>query len=367
MKIVYTFQQFSYKGGIERIFCDKANALAAAGHEVHLVYSLAEDAPPAYATDPRVRTHNLGVVLRSGSRAGLPFNWLRYRINLNRAMQRTLRRIGPDIVVITPIMALKGCFSKRWKVVMESHLNRADTMKASAFVRARIRRAERRADAIVALTAEDAAAWARTGKTLQIANFTDIRPAERPAAAAHSVCAVGRLHEQKQFDLLVDAWAETVRRHPGWRLDIYGYGDEREALQRHISELGLTDSVCLRGAADDMAAVYASHDFLALSSRREGFGLVLIEAMACGCPCVAVDCPAGPREIISDGRDGLLVPYRGLAREQQVRNLAGAMCRMIESPEMRARMGREARLSSLRYDKRAIMDQWEKLFEELAG
>ena len=119
---------------------------------------------------------------------------------------------------------------------------------------------------------------------------------------------MGRFKYQKGFDMLVDAFAGVAERHPDWRLRIVGHGHLREPLQERIDALGLGDSVELAGPTDDVPGEMARASIYALSSRFEGFPLVLIEAMSKGMAIAAFDCPTGPAEIIDDHRNGLLVP-----------------------------------------------------------
>ncbi|MBP3590398.1 MAG: glycosyltransferase, partial [Muribaculaceae bacterium] len=177
--------------------------------------------------------------------------------------------------------------------------------------------------------------------------------------------AVGRLDEQKGFDILIKAWESVARIHPDWKLDIYGTGRDKEMLQDMIDKSGLTDKVTLCGVSDDMPKVYASGSIFVLSSRFEGFGLVLLEAMTCGVPCVSFDCPEGPSEIITDGRDGILVPFRGLSDSQRAEVLAENICRMIENRDMRLRMSEKAIAKAATFSRDVIIDRWIELFNDI--
>lgn len=141
--------------------------------------------------------------------------------------------------------------------------------------------------------------------------------------SAKVVVAIGRLREQKGFDLLIPAFSHVVAVRPDWTLRIYGEGSERQALQQLIRDCGLQDHVVLAGWSTSIGEELGQASLFALSSRSEGFPMVLLEAMSKGLPVVSYDCPYGPREIISHGRDGLLVPA------QDVAGLAAALLELI--------------------------------------
>lgn len=373
MKIVYTYRDFSHRGGLERILCQKASALADAGHEVHIVCSFNDSQRPmVYNVSPGVRIHNLRVELNHcGSIWSLPFHWAKYRMAMHRALRRVYAEIGADISIFTPIWIHPLMYRSGRRTILESHVSSTNrTAPDTRYQRRMLREtheAERRVDAIVALTREDAAGWNGRKPALVIPNFTDIQPWPRQSDGSIRACAVGRLHEQKDFGLLIDAWAIVAPRFPHAALDIYGEGGERAQLQQQIDSLGLTECITLKGNSFEMHRVYAAHDFLVMSSRREGMPLVLIEAMRCGCPCVSVDCPSGPADIITDGEDGLLVPYRGLPRDTQARNLAEAICRLLSDPAMLASFSERAQQNVMRFDKAEIIAQWEALFKQLSA
>jgi glycosyltransferase involved in cell wall biosynthesis len=119
--------------------------------------------------------------------------------------------------------------------------------------------------------------------------------------------SVGKLTYQKGFDLLIRAFAQVTDRHPEWTLTILGEGNMREELESLCTQLNLDDLVSMPGAVKNVDAHLRRADIFALTSRYEGFPIALGEAMACGVPVIATDCLSGPREMIHDGTDGMLV------------------------------------------------------------
>jgi len=361
MRIAYICQSLDKKGGQERILIEKASALASMGHDVCMIVNNTPGCAPAYPLDGRVKFVDISLPIPRGILPRLLF-----KIRQDLRIWRALRRFRPDIRVAVPTWLALPILYGPGKLVLESHASRNMMFHAEsrkAYKEWKVRRGERLADTVVSLTQEDAAGWLRAKRVEVIGNFSDIK--SEYSGERQGGLAVGRLHPHKDFALLVDAWRCVADRYPQATLDIYGEGELRGELEERISCLGLDGKVVLRGNSDDMAEVYSRHEFLVMSSVAEGMPLVLIEAMQCGCPCVCLDFSSGPREIIRDGVDGVLVKSRSMSREEKVEALGDAICSMLESPGASREMGERARENASRFEKGKIMLRWEKFFGEL--
>ena len=172
--------------------------------------------------------------------------------------------------------------------------------------------------------------------------------------------AAGRFVRQKGFDLLIEAFRAVNAAHPDWRLKICGHGEMKPQLRQAIAEHGLEGAVELAGPSDDLPGEMERASIYALSSRFEGFPLVLLEAMGKGMAVVAFDCPTGPRDVVRDHENGILVPPR------DVPGLAAGLLEMVEDGELRRRCGAAATETARDYTIEAVGRRWEALFEDLA-
>ena len=343
MRIVYVIEKMSGIGGMERIITDKMNYLVRhTNHEVVMLLLWHDELPVAYPLDERVKIVRMDV----------PYL---HKIKALFSFRKTIRKINPDITIYTWVMgAFLAAFSGwKGKCIYEAHRARP-TMKHQWIMSLM----ERKVDAVVTLTQQDAKEYPHAKFVTLIPNFTSLH-VEKPSDCSSKHCvSIGRLIEVKDFSRLLDIWKSVVEKHLDWHLDIVGEGPEREALQQKIERLGLSSNVTLHKATSDVLPFYLNSSIYLMTSRFEGLGIVLIEALTCGLPIVSLDCDYGPRHIIENDVTGKLIHYN------DDEAMVNAICELIENQEKRQEMGRAALQASISYQPKSIMEKWMKLIEQ---
>jgi glycosyltransferase involved in cell wall biosynthesis len=230
-------------------------------------------------------------------------------------------------------------------------------------LRAQIRSVYPKLDLVTTLTEGDAEAYrAHLGPGTRVECMPNGVPdlgGRRAPLENKVVVAAGRMGPQKGFDRLLPVWAKVVREHPDWELRIWGGGQGIGKLRRQAEELGIADSARVMGFTRKLDEEFASSSLYVMSSRKEGFPMVLLEAMGVGLPVVSYDCPTGPRDIIREGVDGHVVP------DGDGDALAAAMSELMGDAERRRAFGAAAVEGAARYDLAAIVARWERLLAEL--
>jgi len=216
-------------------------------------------------------------------------------------------------------------------------------------------------DAVVVLTERDRRRWQQSAPDCSVHAIPNPLPFHFPAQASsldsQTVLAVGRLVPAKGFDILISAWSEVARKFPKWKLTIIGDGEERTALEEQIYTHELGDSVSLPGTTSRVEEHYRSASVFCLSSRYEGFALVLVEAMSFGLPIVSTNCDTGPKELIDPNVNGLLVPTGSPTA------LATTLTTLLENETLRHDLGTRARQDARRFDCSEIVARWRTLVD----
>lgn len=376
MKIAYITPSLYIAGGVERVLTTKVNYFAdELGYDVTIILTDGLGREPYFPLSSKVKVINLNIGFEamwqmSFIQKGLFF--LRKQRQYKKALRQTLMNIRPDITISTGRREVDFLCNipDGSRKICEIHVNRSHYRNfegsnsnpiKEVFARFWMRslvRTLRRFDRVVCLTPTDAAAWH------ELKNVTDIPNPLPPTSTTTAtkdgkrVIAVGRYVYQKGFDMLIDAWATVMQKHPEWRLDIYGAG-EREPYKYQVEALHIGDSCTLHDADPNITARYAESNILAVSSRFEGFGMIIIEAMAQGCVPVSFNCPYGPSDIITDGKDGWLV------ENGNTEALAKSLCHAIEHQDEWEEMAENAKATAQHYDVANIARRWTELFNVL--
>lgn len=354
------------RGGAERVLSILASAWAEQGHQVTLL-TFDGDTAPAHAV-------HASVVLRHLNLAAYSKNFvqgLSRNANRVRVLRRAIRESRPTIVVsfldmvnVVTLLATRG---------MDVPVIISERIDPSLYDIGRAWHLLRRlvypfADALVCQTDQ---ALKRFMAMTRVRGFTIPNPVLPPPGTARSqsepslparrvLIAMGRLVPQKGFDLLLEAFARLAPRHPDWNLTVLGSGPMLATLKTQRESLGLNDRIQFAGAVADPFSFLRSADMFVFSSRFEGFGMALAEAMACGLPAVSFDCPEGPSVLIRNGIDGVLVP------PEDVNALTAALDRLMADPQEREKLGSRAPEVLERFSLSKILALWSELFDRVA-
>lgn len=379
MRIVYLYRSIAIKRGIERTIVQKANLLSAdKQNEVYIVTYEQGNHPYSFPLSNNVKTFDLNIrILQMYHLHGLKRYVYGYTLKrkLLKEGGRFLRSLNPDIIVcsVNCTLDIECALKARMcaKVVVEGHMayetftmynNSCHFLRkwVSNYKRYKLRTAVSHSDLMVCLTKADENFWKSYTSTCLIPNMLTEKHEGKidNDLCFKRVLAVGALTFQKGYDMLLRAWETVEQRYPDWHLDIIGDGEEEDSLRRQKQQLAL-EHVTFLPSTLNVYEEYCQSDFLVFSSRFEGFGMVLIEAMSCGIPCVSFDCPSGPAEIIEDRQTGLLV------KSLDIEGLAQKICYMIENEKERRNMGRCARKAAERFRPETVLSQWYQVFNQL--
>lgn len=354
-------------GGAERVLTNMANHWASQGFHVTLI-TLATAEADLYQTDSSVERVYLDVMRESRGAWSAVYNNIRRATTLRRALSSARPHFVVSFTDQINVLTLMATFGMRLRVIICDRVDPRHHPLGRAWSTLR-RQFYRRCFSAVVQT-ESVKNWIQplVGRKPvyivpnavspdahgidSVAMPTDVAEIDRP----HRLLAMGRLSSQKGFDLLIEAFAKLADQHPNWNLEIYGEGPLRGPLEQHVARLKLGDRIHLPGWTDDRLAEFSRADVFVLSSRYEGFPNVLLDAMACGLPAVAFDCPSGPAEIVRHTIDGLLV------EPNSVDALADALHQIMADASCRRDYAVRAADVRQRFSPERFYSQWEAVF-----
>lgn len=357
MKLCYFYTDVTLKGGIERVLSLLiSEQIKNPDLEITLVSQYKTFDAPHYEFPVDLNICYLSDSPYDGRPASFHRLWLQLR-NLKKVRSFFKNNLF-DVIVSQAFpnaftLFLSGVDTQR--VISEEHVFYGYYNKLIRGLRTFIYRKFR---AVVVLTEKDRQCFLRhISNVWTIPNPVVLSERNHALLLNKKIISVGRLEYQKGYDTLIRVFDNVHRLYPEWVLEIYGEGTLKESLQRQIDASDLTEVFLLKGTTDKVYERMRDASFFVMSSRFEGFGMALVEAMSQGVPCVSFDCPNGPSDIITDEKDGLLV------ENQNEMALAKKIERLIENESLRKQLGHNA------YDKveifsiDRIVDMWNKLYE----
>jgi glycosyltransferase involved in cell wall biosynthesis len=363
-------------GGVQRWARRMAELFTERGHRVHLVGVFGVNRPHDFYPDGKPDYSSTVLHPDRFGAPGRPYllkrltnpavyarykRWQKVRRGGARRLSAVFAEGGADgVIVCAQVQAMEWVAEADrhgMPVIGISHESYAASRASTRY--GRVRRLYAGVSRFLSLTEEDAIAWTRDGGMFNTGSMPNPLPFPARGGAdpsAKVAVAVGRLSYEKGYDLLLDAWAQAVADRPEWTLRVYGDGPERERLEQQAGTLGVAGSVRFLGPTNEVPRAMSDGSILISASRAEGFPMTLLEAMACGLPCVAADCAPGVRELIRPGQTGYLAPPGNTDL------LAERLGLLMDDQGARERMGRAALSLVAAYSPDEILERWENVF-----
>ncbi|WP_159020234.1 glycosyltransferase family 4 protein [Algibacter sp. L3A6] len=364
IKLLYITNQICGAAGLERVLSIKARLLAENyGYDVHIITLNQGKTELFYDFGNSITHHD---VLVYG-------NPLIYIYKYIKELKHKVKLINPDIICVCDD-GLKGFFlplilRKPCPMIYERHVskeiqNTTDNFNVLIWLKNKIifnlmYFGGRRYDKFVVLTEGNLREWPLKNIMVISNPLSFKKEVVKSNLDKNIVLAVGRQSFQKGYDRLLLIWQKLALSYPDWELHIYGKKDTSLKLDEITNNYNINSSVKFFDPVKDISQVYQKASIFVLSSRFEGFGMVLTEAMLHGVPCVSFDCPYGPSDIINHNKNGFLI------KNGNIQDFSEAISRLIEKKDLRKLMGRQAIDDALKFSPTIILDQWNTLFKSL--
>lgn len=377
LKIVYITPQLYTADGVARVLTMKANYFSEKyGYDITIILTEGKGKPVFYELSDKIHVINLDLDFEEIWHQ--PFFkkaliYLKKQRLFKRLLTDELMRLRPDITVsllrreINFLSDIKDGSKKIAEMhVLRSHFRNFEKNDTNFFKElfskywmSSLISKLKKLDRMIVLTERDCQEWTELNNVVAIPNPLPLMPKNISNLTEKRVIAVGRYYQEKGFDLLLEAWARVYEKYPDWRLEVFGDG-EKQQYEKLRDELGIPASCCIfNGRTNEIEKEYLNSSIFVCSSRFEGFGMVLIEAMACGLAVVSFDCPWGPRSIIKDEEDGLLV------ENGRIDLMADALSDVMGDSTKRQMLADNAVRNVKRFQMDNIANQWKQLYEKI--
>lgn len=360
-KILIISYRMDDPGGIERVIANLANSWIK-NYEVDLVSIHYPDC--FYKIDERVEKYFFNYSLPSIFKNRLlgNFGHLYKLIDVGRKVKKLSMKRNYDYIY-TPhtVMTLIGYFFKNKNAKQFSAEHHSFITGNSSFNKKIKRFFYKRLDKVVLLTDQEKIIYKNMGCNISIIpNATSYYSKESAVLDNKKIIMVGRFVDQKNYIELLQN-LDIFKKYSDWKLEIYGNGPDEEKMKKIVTARGLENNIEIIKSVPNIKDKYLESSMLILASKYEGLPMVLIEAMSSGIPCISFDCPTGPKKIIKNNEDGILV------ENQNYNELNEKIELLIENIELRKRLGSKAKENIKRYSAEEIQKVWDKAFEEVSS
>ncbi|MDO6759417.1 glycosyltransferase family 4 protein [Tamlana sp. 2_MG-2023] len=362
-KLLYITNQVCGAAGLERVLSIKTSYLIDVfNYEIHIITLNQKETDLFYQFHENIIYHDLEL-------KGNPFQYIYQYIT---KLKTVVNKINPDIISVCDdglkAFTLPFVLKNSCPIIYERHVSKVINLNAEKTSLLSIYKQKltenfmllgaKKFDKFIVLTKDNLSEW-NLDNIQVINNPLSFYPKEISNLNNKTVLAVGRQCYQKGYDRLLESWKIVTKRHPDWQLEIYGAFDKENKYHKLAKELRVDSSVSFFKPVKNIGEVYQNASIYVMPSRFEGFGMVLIEAMAYGVPCVSFNCPCGPKEIITNNKDGFLV------NNGDTKSFAAQIEKLIQDEDLRHEMGINARQKAGLYFPDKIVPQWDLLFQDL--
>lgn len=358
MRLLYITNQISAAAGLERVLSIKTSALADDfNHEVHIITLNQKEKKLFYPFSDKIIFHNMTT----------PQTRVLFYFYFFKELKSLIKKINPDCISVCDD-GLKGFFipyfiPRNSAIIYERHASKFISLNSNssfskikfAIITKLMNFGAKKFDVFVVLTENNLKEWPLMNMKV-IPNPLPFFPSDQSKLKNKEIIAVGSHYHQKGFDILLNIWNEISSKFPEWKLNIFGKSDKNKTYINFAKKLGIQNSVNFYEPVKNIGLKYKEASIYTMTSRSEGFGMVLIEAMSFGLPCIAFDCPSGPRDIIENDKNGYLIPL-GDVKEYQSKLVS-----LMKNYELRLRLGNYSRKSIEEYLPENIFSKWNNLF-----
>ena len=339
-------------GGIERVIAKHISFLDSQKHDITLITK--DDGASFYPLPNSIRKESIGIdmELNMSNRVIRIFKIATSLIQTVSKLRKSLKKKNPDILyVVHPLCLLEIYLSgiQCRKVLVTEH---ASVSAYNKIYRIILNILYPKVGLLTVPTKEDSNIYNSLGiKNVYLPNPLPFYPNSQSSLQNKLVLNVGRFTNDKRHELLIKLWSRSKAKNLGWKLKIIGKGENNEIINNLVQKLDLEDNVIISPVTAHIEKEYLNSSLFLLTSKNEGFGLVLAESMACGVPCLAFNCPSGPKDIIDDKVNGFLI------EEGEHQMFVDRLNELIENEGLRKKLGAQARMDIKKFDENKISDQ----------